>query len=202
VPSSEIKHAVQQSARLSDSLHNILANEATLDVRGRFAMAYLNISLDHREAILLLISYGAYTSATALHRPLLEAFVTGAWIDGNATDKQIESIATFNQPPPKFEKMAQQLRKTHALGKWFEILREHYGILGDYTHGHGRQLSRWLGPNSVGPQYKDAQMIEVLWNADIIGLLTAVHREKVSNRPTGQLLQMLEALMYKHEYPS
>ena len=141
--SNDLNHAVQRSGRLSDFLHHTLGTKADLDMRGRFAMAYLNISLDHREAILLLVDAGAFASATALQRPLLEAFVTGAWIDNNATDNEIQNIASFTRPTPKFETMAQRLRKTHTFGKWFEVLRGHYDILGDYTHGHRRQLSRF-----------------------------------------------------------
>lgn len=196
---SPLTRAIELSLQISDAFQEILGNEATLDIRGRLAMAYLSISLDHREAILLLVSCGAYSSATALHRPLLESFITGAWIDNNATDKEVENIAALLRPPPKFETMSQQLRKTHPLGHSFEVLREHYGILGDYTHGHVRQLSRWLGPRGVGPQYCDGQMIEVLWNADFVGLLAAVHRENILDRPTNRLLDMLDTLMDIHK---
>ena len=49
--------------------------------------------LEHREALLLLVAHGAHTSAAALQRPLLEARVTGAWIDTCATDDELRAIA-------------------------------------------------------------------------------------------------------------
>lgn len=198
--SNDLRHVIQRSANLSDLLHNMLGVSAVLDARGRLAMAYLSLSLDHREAILLLVASGAFASATALQRPLLEAFVTGAWIDDNATDHELKDIITFNRPAPKFEKMAQRLRKTHTLGKWFEVLRGHYDILGDYAHGHRRQLSRWLGPDSVEPRYGAEQMAEVLRHADVVGLLAAIHREKIADRPIVRLLEILEAILFDHEY--
>jgi hypothetical protein len=197
----ELKHAVQQSAYISEALQDILGSEASVDKRGRLAMAYLNLSLDHREATLLLVSSGAFASATALQRPLLEAFVTGAWLDSAATDDEVQTITALSRPPPKFEKMAQQLRKKHVLGNWFEVLRGHYDILGDYTHGHRRQLSRWLTSNTIEPRYNNGQMAEILRYADFVGIAAAIHREKIANRPIAQLLQMATTLMSRDERP-
>lgn len=196
---SDLRHAISQSGLLSDSLHRMLGAEASVDTRGRIAIAYLSICLDHREAILLLMHFGAFASATALQRPLLEALMSGVWIDGDATSEEMQNIATLTRPPPTFEKMVQRLRKVHAFGKWFEILREHYGIFGDYAHGHGRQLSRWLSPSGVAPQYSDEQMIEILRYSDVIGLLAAIFREKIAGHPTEQLTQMLDELMQRHK---
>ncbi len=164
-------------------------------------MAYLSLSLDHREAILLLVDRGAFASATALQRPLLESFVTGAWIVSAATDEDILSLTSLTRPPPKFETMIQRLRKTHDLGNWFEIFRAQYDILGDYAHGHRRQLSRWISPGSVEPKYSSEQMAETLRYANVIGILAAVHREKVAGRPIAQLMKMLEAVLNRHDFP-
>lgn len=185
---------VQKSVRISDALSKSLGGEAVLNDRERLAMVYFSVSLDHREAILLLVHKGAYTSATALQRPLLEAFVTGAWLDSSATELQLQDIMSLKNSPPKFETMAQKLRKTHAFGSWFEVFRKHYEILGDYAHGHRRQLSRWISPLGIEPRYSVEQMAEVLRHTDLIGLLAAIHREKLSKRPTEHLLSHLEEL--------
>jgi hypothetical protein len=198
---AELKLAVQRSGRLSEALQTILETDAVVDTRGRFALAYLTLSLDHREAILLLVNCGAFASATALQRPLLEAFVTGVWIDSSATEAEVGSIASLQIPPPKFETMVKRLRKTHSLGKWFEVMRGHYNILSDYAHGHRRQLSRWLTQASVEPRYTHAQMAETLRYADIVGTMAAIHREKISKRPTDQLLRVFDSIMRKNEYP-
>lgn len=191
----ELRKSIENSAELSDFLHEALGEKADLTTRGRLAMAYLSIALDHREAILLLVSCGAYTSATALHRPLLEALISGAWIECCATDAEVEGIATLKRPQPKAFTMTTQLRRTHDLGKWFEVLYEHYGIVGDYTHGHVRQLSRWLGRDEVAPRYSDGQMIELLRHTSLVGLLAAVLREKLMDRPVNQLLDMFSTLI-------
>lgn len=198
----EVNHAVKRSAHISEILQGILGTEAVVDVRGRLAIAYLSLSLDHRESILMLVSSGAFASATALQRPLLEAFVTGAWLVSAATNDEIESIAALTRPPPKFEKMAQRLRKSHVLGNWFEVLRGHYDVLGDYAHGHRRQLSRWLSSDAVEPRYNGGQMAEMLHYADMVGISAALHREKIAGRPITQLLQLAKTVVSAYEHPS
>lgn len=193
--SADLEQALVASSRVSATIRAELGEEAELDDRGRISLAYLTMCLEHREALVLLIAHGALTSATALQRPLLEACVTGAWIDTCSTDDELRGIASWVRPPSTFERMAQQLRIAHPLGRWFETLRGHYGILNDYAHGHRRQLSRWLGPGAVGPRYPDGQAVEMLRWADVVGLLAAVFREKVAGRPINALMQTLENVM-------
>ncbi|WP_431476994.1 hypothetical protein [Massilia eburnea] len=98
--------------------------------------------------------------------------------------------------------MAQRLRKTHVLGKMFEALRRHYGTLSDYTHGHHRQLSRWLSKEGIGPRYSREQMAEILRFSDFVGLLAAILREKIAERPIEPLLYTAEALLQSRDLPS
>ncbi|MDN2676722.1 hypothetical protein [Janthinobacterium sp. SUN033] len=187
--------ALKQSAAISFSLQEILGGQGELDRRSYLAMAYLNLALDHREALLLLVQEGAFASATALQRSLLEAAVTGVWIDSCATDRQVEQIFQLKYFPLNFDKMAQKLRATHQLGEWFEVFRNHYKIFNDYTHGHNRQISRWLSSGSAGPHYDVGQMIETLHHSDLVGLVAAVQREKILDRPLGQLLALIETVL-------
>ncbi|MDZ5633952.1 DUF6988 family protein [Janthinobacterium sp. GMG1] len=187
--------ALEQSAAISFSLQEILGDQGELDRRSYLAMAYLNLALDHREALLLLVQEGAFASATALQRSLLEAAVTGVWIDSCATDGQVEQIFQLKYFPSNFDKMAQKLRATHQLGEWFEVFRNHYKIFNDYTHGHNRQISRWLSSGSVGPRYDASQMIETLHHSDLVGLVAAVQREKILDRPLEQLSAMIKTVL-------
>jgi hypothetical protein len=187
--------ALEQSAAISFSLQEILGGQGELDRRSYLAMAYLNLALEHREALLLLVQQGAYASATALQRSLLEAAVTGVWIDSCATDEQVNGIFRLKFFPSNFDKMARKLRATHQLGEWFEVFRNHYKIFNDYTHGHNRQISRWLSSGSAGPRYNVGQMIETLHHSDLVGLVAAVQREKILDRPLGQLWALIETVL-------
>lgn len=196
-----LAEAINRSAVLSESIHQILGTTASVTTRERLALAYFSLSMEHREAILLLVETGASASATALHRPMLEALIAGAWIEGCATDKEVKAMASFERSPSKVVTMVTQLRKAHPLGNWFRVLYDHYGVAGDYAHGHLRQLSRWLGKSEVGPRYSDVQMVELLWNAGIVGLLAAALRENLMGRPVAQLMQLLESWTRTHQRP-
>lgn len=187
--------AIEQSAEISLSLQEMLSEQGNLDRRAYLAMAYLNLALDHREALLLLVKVGAFASATALQRSLLEAAVSGIWIDLCASDNQVDQVLKIERPPPPFERMAEKLRTSHHLGEWFEVLKSHYKILNDYTHGHSRQISRWLSSGCAGPGYDAGQMIETLHHSDLVGLLAALQREKIFGRPIGPFSDLIETVL-------
>ncbi len=158
-------------------------------------MAYLSLALEHREAILMLVVAQAYPSATALQRPLLEAFVAGVWILFSATDEHVEQICQRKKPVSKFETMAKQLKGSHPLGEWFEVFRSHYDILGDYTHGHHRQISRIMGRAGITSRHSTTQIIEILRHSDLIGIMAALHREDLAGRPIERLSEMIDELI-------
>ncbi|WP_219135390.1 hypothetical protein [Janthinobacterium sp. UMAB-60] len=187
--------ALKQSAGISSSLQEILGVQGEFNRRSYLAMAYLNLALEHREALLLLVQAGAYASATALQRSLLEAAISGLWIDSCATDELVDQILRIKRSPPPFNTMAQNLRKSHEFGEWFEVFNDHYKIFNDYTHGHNRQISRWLSSGSAGPRYDVSQIIETLQHSDLVGLVAAVQREKILDRPLGQLFAMIETVL-------
>lgn len=197
----EFQQALDRSMSISEELQRILGREASLDNRGRLAMAYLSLALEHREAILMLVVAKAYPSATALQRPLLEAFVAGVWILTAATDEHVEQMRQRKRPVSKFDTMAKQLRgSSHPLRDWFEVFRGHYDILGDYTHGHHRQISRMMGPSGITSRYSLTQLIEVLRFSDLVGIMAALHREDLSGRPIERLSDMMDALFVSEEH--
>jgi hypothetical protein len=196
----EFQQALDRSMSITDELQRILGREASLDDRGRLAMAYLTLALEHREAILMLVTAGAYPSATALQRPLLEAFVAGVWILHSATEAHVEQMRQRKRPVSKFETMAKQLRESHPLGEWFEVFRSHYDILGDYAHGHHRQISRMMGPAGITSRYSATQLIEVLRHSDLVGIMAALHREDLAGRPIERLSEMMDALMDSEQH--
>jgi len=51
--------------------------------------------------------------------------------------------------------------------------------MGHYTHGHYRQISRWLSNDSVEPRYSNEQMAEILRLSVLLGLMAAILCEPV-----------------------
>lgn len=199
---SELVAAVARSLRLSTIIRDLLGDRAGSASRIRLSIAYLSMSLDHREATLLLIRHGAFMSAISLQRTVLEALVAGIWLNRCASDQQLNQIASYEREIPKFGTMTKNLKETQDFDELIEIFKGHYSTLNDYTHGGRRQLSRWLCPGSVEPNYSHQQMVEVLRYADVLGLIAAFHREELSGRPTEKVAALLNAVLDRSEYPT
>jgi hypothetical protein len=198
---TQLKDQITSSARLSEFIHQNLGERAdNLEPKHIVALALLSVALDHREATLLLVHSGAYTSSRAVARSALEAYVTGLWFETAATDGQVHDFmhAARPKPPPTFESMVQRLRQAHALGKLFETLRGHYKTLSDYAHGHARQVSRWIDrEGNIEPRHSDEEMAEVLRFVDTIGMLACLSRENIAGRPIEPFATMFDRVVHR-----
>ena len=175
--------AIDSSRRLTDFIIANLGERAeAVTVNGVLAITLHSISLDHREATLLLVDAGAFTSSRAVARSCLEAYVTASWAEHIASEDDVRKFMRSERPAPSFETMAQRLRKSHPWGELFEKLRSHYKTLSDYAHGSTRQVSRWVSPDCIGPRHAEAEMVEVLRFVDAIGVLACISRESISSR--------------------
>lgn len=191
-----LQAALSASTELSDFLHANLGAHAVFDSQKQvFVTALLSISLDHREATLLLVKAGAFPSAYALARSALEAYVTAEWLDLKADEATALAFISGKRDAPTFERMAQALRKVHPLGQLFEVLRGHYGTLSDYAHGRARQLSRWVTPDSIGPRHTSQEMEEVLCFVDLLGALAGSRREGVAGRSIDVFTPVIDGVL-------
>lgn len=189
---------LQQSGELSDWFQGALHERGTLEHghRSAIALAFASLALEHREAFLLLVTHGARATAMAVTRPTLEAYVRALWAFELASDEQLQGFCREGRYDPSIESTLQALRrKASPHGTMFEILRKHYGVLNDYAHGGGRQISRWLHASGVEPKYSDEQIVEAVRFVDVVGVLAAHAREKVCGYPTDAFVTMLETVL-------
>ncbi len=186
-----LRQALADSAATSAFIAEALGTEATLTSAQKLAVASLSISLDHREATLLLVHHGARTSAFAMMRPVFEACVRGCWFGYAANDQQI-SLLFAGKLSTKLESMARAVAKAEPGLQALESLTSTYKQrLDDFTHGTGAQLSRWYGPEEVTPKHTAGEMIDVLRFVDSVGLVACVAREKICGRPTEAFLSRM-----------
>lgn len=190
---TDLQSAVNASAWLSEKISSLLGETANVTLNERVAVALFSISLDHREATLLLAHAGARTSINVVARSALEAFVRGLWAESVATEEALVKVLQGEPPPmPKFETAAQAVRKAgHAFAPVIESLRGHYDTLSDYAHGHIRQLSRWISQHDVAPKHSDEEVIESLRFVDVIGILVCTCREKIAERDIAPYMDLL-----------
>jgi hypothetical protein len=55
-----------------------------------------------------------------------------------------------------------------------------------FAHGGLEQLSRWLGPDGVGPRHPDDEVIALLWQLNLCGLLACMAVNRLAGRPTSE----------------
>lgn len=191
---------LEESGKLSEWFQVALHEHGTLEHgrRSAIALAFASLALDHREAFLLLVTRGARATAMAVTRPTLEAYVRALWAYELATDHQLQAFLQTGRYDPSVESTLQALRrKARPNGEMFEALRKHYGVLNDYAHGGGRQISRWLHASGVEPKYSDEQMMEAVRFVDVVGVLAGHAREKVCGHPTDAFVTMLETVIQR-----
>jgi hypothetical protein len=167
---------------LSDNLRE-QAREGDFDLRERCALAMYQLCMDHRNAVVLLVERGARSSALALARSSIEAYVLGLWYEHaqEASLERLVDVLEGNRPPPKFETAAQAARAKLRpdVADAVEQIRLHYNKYSDYSHGHQYQLSRWVSDGHVGPMHDDADLVEMLRLLDAVGLMASIARKEL-----------------------
>lgn len=190
-----IGEALGASAWLSDAIIERLSDRAEVTVREKFAVAQFSLSLDHREAVVLLVMSGAYPSAMTLARPVVEAFIRGLWAESIANDQQLLDFVR-DRYDPKMDAVVRALRKSaNPMADMLGALQARFSTLHDYAHGGPRQISRWLQVDSVAPVYPPQQMIELLRVVDLVGCLAAAGRERKSGRNDAPLLELFRQVL-------
>ena len=138
-------------------------------------MAYLDIALEHHEAIQLLIKSQLYGSGFALTRSLFDAVFRALWINACATDKQIEDVV--NRDDAKFPCMGQMVAtidQRYSTDKFFTSIKKgSWTAMCSYTHSGLLQITRRFTGDEVKPNYRDAEILEVLNATNIAVILVS-----------------------------
>lgn len=194
----ELSAALNRSKALSEWLYGWMSETSSTEAtrRNRATLAYAGLTMEHREALLLLIDVGAHASAMALTRSLLEAYALALWVGEIQDDAAFDMHVMQRHDPPAAGKIFQKLAKrAPGIGEgFFTALKNHYKTLCDYSHGGPRQLSRWVRSETIEPNYDDAQMAEVLRLSDVVCLLAAITQAGIMGHATEPLVDRLDSL--------
>ncbi|WP_157660239.1 DUF6988 family protein [Burkholderia ubonensis] len=156
------------------------------------AVAMFMQTLEHRQAIMLLIYHGARSSAAALIRPTFEAYYRGIWALKVATTEQIQNMLGDHPRVPTLDTILQQLRKTEATRHLADY--DSWKTSGDYVHSGPLQVSRWLSPAGIESLHPDSDAIDMLELVDFCGLLAGIGM----NEACGQQQPDLESKLTEH----
>lgn len=185
MPSEQVSEAVDRSIELSEHLNAIHPSSIELSERNDMAARLLSISLDHREAIMLLARHGANTSAFALARSCYESVLRGVWTHDVAPESEIARMSTGHFP--KFDTIVKQIGKSGKLKALVETKPLAWSALSDYAHGGPAQVSRWSSGDTIEPVHMDVEVVDLLLIIDVYGCLACMFLHKIAGIGSTQI---------------
>jgi hypothetical protein len=159
------------------------------DIKSLLLRAYVDIALEHHEAIWLLTKSKLNGSAFALVRLPYDALLRALWINKVATEHEIEQASRDELNFPHMRDMRADIKQAYfgdrepdeaALIDWFlQFLEKAWRIMSSYTHSGGLQLARRFTGDELKPNYSEGEISEAL-NLATMSLLLLLHMFFVS----------------------
>jgi hypothetical protein len=138
-------------------------------MKTRVLAGYVDIALEHHEAIWLLKERKLTGSAFALVRPVFDCWLRALWINAIATEQQIEQASCDKLKFPPMHQMRSEIKPVYFKSptledadRLFQFLESLWRILSSYTHSGGRQLARRFTGDQVKPSYTDREIAQAL----------------------------------------
>jgi uncharacterized protein DUF6988 len=170
-------------------------------------MAYVDIALEHHEAIWLLTDSKLYGPAFAMVRLVFDAYLRALWINRVATEQQIEQASQDEFRFPQMPQMRDDIKECYGdksnademelLDKFFRIIKEVWKASSSYTHSGGLQLGRRFTEDQVKPNYSEADIAQAL-NLATLALLLQHHMFFVSMGCDKEVQEVL-TLLSQHD---
>jgi hypothetical protein len=150
--------------RINKCVGDLLRGHYGDDRKTALTLAYLNLSLDHHRAIVLLMRNWHHGSALALVRCVFEAMLRAHWVVACATPAQVDQVAENDDFKfPKAEDIARAVDQAlQAEGFFQEAKNTAWKVLNSYTHSGLRQLARQFSEGRVETDYDDQDLVEAL----------------------------------------
>src|SRR5437773_6227387 len=158
------------------------------DTRSLMLSAYVDIALEHHEAIWLLTKSKLNGSAFAMVRLVYDAMFRAFWINKVATDEQIER-ATRDELGFPLETICDEIKQGYfsdrppkeaeQFDSFVQRIKEAWGPMCSYTHSGALQLARRFTGDELEPNYSEGAIAEAL-NLVTVALLLLLHTFFVS----------------------
>ena len=172
-------------ARLCELLKR---HEYPCDTKSLLLVAYVDIALEHHEAIWLLTKSKLDGSAFAMVRLVFDTMFRALWINKVATEQQIEG-AKHDKLGFRISEIIDEIKHGYFSGrppeeaelfdKILEVLKGAWGPMCSYTHSGALQLARRFTRDELKPSYDEAAIVEAL-NLVTIALFLLLHMFFVS----------------------
>lgn len=174
-----------RGAQIREQLRQlILRNEYPSDTKSLLLAAYVDIALEHHEAIWLLTERKLNGSAFAMVRLVFDAMFRALWINRVATAQQIER-AKNDKLGFRIRDIIDEIKQGYFGGrsattgaelfdKILETLKEAWTPMCSYTHSGALQLARRFTADELKPNYDEGAIVEAL-NLVTIALFLLLH---------------------------
>jgi len=183
--------------KLREEIDKVWSESEKCSVKGtdhnRFISAMLFVSLNHCDAIQLLIQKRNFASSYALVRPLLETTFRSVWLHRCASEEQINKCIEKDKWKSSWD-LVQAIEKhsdnAPILSKVWEDLRP---LMHSYTHGGVQNAFRQLGDgNYVTPNIDDKEILQLI---QIVALISfVILAELIDLSENTESLEVLEEI--------
>ena len=173
--------------RLRQLLHR---HEYPQDTRTFLLRAYVDVVLEHHDAIWLLAKCRLNGSAFAMVRLVYDAMLRTFWINKVATEQQIEQ-ATRDELGFPLDKILVEIKRDYfsdrppeeaqLFDKILQLLKEAWRAMSSYMHSGALQIGRRFIGDELKPNYSEGAIVEAV-NLVTIALLLLLHMFFVSMR--------------------
>ena len=174
---NQIDEEISRSLQINQQIAEMLQMGCPQSHKNDLLMAYFDIIFEHHEAVCLLIKEKLVGSGFVLVRPIMETFLRFAWVNTCATaQQQAQLLDDDNFKFPKMDRMVKEIDAAYSVETFFQTLKSNtWESSCSYAHSGLLQISRRFDKNGfVGPNYSEAEILEVLRATTTMLILTAI----------------------------
>jgi len=161
----------------------------------RVSAALFNISLQHANAIVVLIDSGLASSAFALVRPMFETYVRASWIFNCAQGAVIERLVSEDEFKEKLPSMLRDLDGVRGLNGYLAHFGTNLSGLHSYTHGGLRVIAQNLTEKDIGQAFPDSEVANMLKFASVISFLSFTGISELAGIVNEETIQEMYSLI-------
>ena len=157
-----VEEAIQRS-KLILGRHGYELDEQTR-LRTPLLVGLILQSIEHHEAMLLLILNDMTGSAFGLARSIIEAMYRGLWLDGCATEAEVERFIKNDEIKITMGDMAAAIDTAYGAPEnlFLRLKQKSWDLLNSFTHSGMQQIMRRFSEGETKPSYTDAQRIQII----------------------------------------
>jgi hypothetical protein len=178
------EHLNQVEAAVREAKRLLAIHGYTDDLRTVLVIGFITQTIEHHEAMLLLIRGEKVGSAFALARSLVEGMYRGLWINFVATDIEVTRFERRDDIGLSMTELACAIDGAYHAEQFFEGFKTRsWDALNSYAHTGLLQLGRRFREHNVEPAYSDREIYEVATTVTTCVLILAGKFLAVQNHP-------------------